>query len=75
MPEGGYFTADRGDGSTVVHYYSETIGDYTTTRGSVTFVGVPLCPDLLRYEQLGEADHWRGRIVRAFFWLLDRGRR
>ena len=29
-----------------------------------------LCPDLLRYEQLGEADSWRGRIVRTFFWLL-----
>lgn len=29
-----------------------------------------LCPDLLRYEQLGQADGWRGRVVRAFFWLL-----
>lgn len=29
-----------------------------------------LCPDLLRYEQIGEADLWRGRVVRAFFWLL-----
>ena len=33
-------------------------------------VGIPLCPDLLRYEQMGEADHLRGRIVRGFFWLL-----
>lgn len=29
-----------------------------------------LCPDLLRYEQIGEADTWRGRIVRLFFWLM-----
>lgn len=29
-----------------------------------------LCPDLLRYEQIGEADGWRGHVVRAFFWLL-----
>jgi len=29
-----------------------------------------LCPDLLRYEQIGTADGWRGRVVRAFFWLL-----
>lgn len=29
-----------------------------------------LCPDLLRYEQIGEADTFRGRVVRAFFWLL-----
>ena len=29
-----------------------------------------LCPDLLRYEQIGTADGWRGRVVRAFFWLM-----
>jgi len=28
------------------------------------------CPDLLLYEQLGEADGWRGRVVRGFFWLM-----
>lgn len=36
----------------------------------IQMVGIPLCPDLLRYEQLGEADNLRGRVVRAFFWLL-----
>ncbi len=30
------------------------------------------CPDLLRYEQIGEADTLRGRVVRTFFWLLRR---
>lgn len=29
-----------------------------------------LCPDLLRWENIGAADGWRGRVVRAFFWLL-----
>ena len=29
-----------------------------------------LCPDLLRWEQIGAADGGRGRVVRAFFWLL-----
>ena len=29
-----------------------------------------LCPDLLRWENIGEADGCRGRAVRAFFWLL-----
>jgi hypothetical protein len=29
-----------------------------------------VCPDLLRYEQIGAADRLRGRVVRAFFWLL-----
>lgn len=30
----------------------------------------PLCPDLLRLADLGEADNWRGKVVRAFFRLL-----
>lgn len=29
-----------------------------------------LCPDLLRYEQIGAADNLRGRVVRAFFWAM-----
>lgn len=33
--------------------------------------GGPLCPDLLRYEQIGEADGLRGRVVRGFFWILQ----
>jgi hypothetical protein len=40
---------------------------YTT---NLQLVGVPVCPDLLRYEQIGEADNLRGRIVRGFFWLM-----
>jgi hypothetical protein len=31
---------------------------------------VPLCPDGLRFEDLGEADNARGRVVRAFFWVM-----
>lgn len=31
---------------------------------------VYLCPDLLRYEQIGAADNLRGRVVRLFFWLM-----
>jgi hypothetical protein len=29
-----------------------------------------LCPDLLRLETIGEADAWRGKLVRAFFRVL-----
>ena len=29
-----------------------------------------LCPDLLRWENIGAADGLRGRVLRAFFWLL-----
>ncbi len=29
-----------------------------------------LCPDLLRYENIGAADRLRGRAVRAFFWIM-----
>lgn len=32
--------------------------------------GGHLCPDMLRYEQIGTADGMRGRLVRGFFWLL-----
>ena len=39
---------------------------YTLTSGLPSVV----CPDLLRYEQIGAADRLRGRVVRAFFWLL-----
>lgn len=42
---------------------------YVTKTGH-TFSHQVACPDLLRYEQIGEADTWRGRVVRAFFWLL-----
>lgn len=37
---------------------------------NVRLVGVPICPDLLDYHALGEADNLRGRVVRAFFWLI-----
>ena len=40
----------------------QTFGIYVTPDA--------LCPDLLRYEQIGEADGWRGRCVRAFFFVM-----
>jgi hypothetical protein len=39
-----------------------TLGTFVTNQH--------LCPDLLRYEQIGAADGWRGRVVRLFFWLM-----
>lgn len=44
--------------------------DFGETASSVRIVTIPMCPDLLRYDQLGEADNLRGRVVRAFFWLM-----
>lgn len=41
---------------------------FTTTGGKV--VGVPICPDLLSYEDIGAADNARGKVIRAFFWLI-----
>lgn len=29
-----------------------------------------LCPDLLRWENIGAADGIRGHVVKVFFWLL-----
>ena len=39
---------------------------------SATYTSAPywICPDLLRYEDIGAADNLRGRVVRAFFWLM-----
>jgi hypothetical protein len=45
---------------------------WNSTGSSGRLVGIPLCPDLLRHDMLGEADTWRGRLIRAFFWMLDR---
>ena len=41
-----------------------------TTATGFKLIGVPICPDLLSFADLGEADNLRGRFVRAFFWLL-----
>lgn len=61
----------------------ETTKHLLMTSGSYTIIGKPwqenasttgfpgfVCPDLLRYEQIGAADNLRGRVVRAFFWIL-----
>jgi hypothetical protein len=56
-------------------------GDGTGTRAAISASLVQardgtwvtpdhLCPDLLRWENIGAADGWRGRAVRAFFWLM-----
>jgi hypothetical protein len=37
---------------------------------SQTGIQTAVCPDLLRLGDLGPADCWRGRLVRAFFRLL-----
>jgi hypothetical protein len=47
-------------GPTAVHWSS------TATTGTHHAI----CPDLLRLSALGEADGWRGHVVRAFFRLL-----
>lgn len=40
----------------------------STVQGIMT---VPLCPDMLNYQNLGAADSFRGRLIRGFFRLLD----
>lgn len=41
-----------------------------TTDGTTKMIGVPICPDLLEYGDIGVADNLRGRMVRAFFWFM-----
>ena len=52
---------------------------YFTSSNTGLFASLPLtsnsymmyvCPDLLRYEQIGAADNLRGRVVRAFFFVM-----
>lgn len=45
---------------------------YTSVSPAASVSANPtyLCPDLLRYEQLGAADGWRGHLVRLFFRAL-----
>jgi hypothetical protein len=46
-------------------------GQEVTARTTATLVTPDhLCPDLLRYEQIGPADNLRGRVVKLFFWLM-----
>ena len=44
--------------------------DVATTSNYFQLIGVPICPDLLRYDELGVADNLRGRVIRGFFWLM-----
>lgn len=58
-----------GEYSGIVTFTEQTwLGNPTGTI--VRMVTIPMCPDLLRYDQLGEADNLRGRVVRAFFWIM-----
>jgi hypothetical protein len=44
----------------------------STTTPMFTFTSTlsAICPDLLSLDEIGAADNLRGRVVRAFFWLM-----
>ena len=63
LPTGETFLCYTEDGSPI---WYEPVPTVASTR----MVTIPICPDLLRYDQLGEADNLRGRAVRAFFWIM-----
>ncbi len=44
-------------------------GAMTTTVSKI--LGVPICPDLLSIDDMGEADGWRGQLIRGFFIVLS----
>ncbi len=50
----------------------EVTGTVVDSNGSntVKMIGVPICPDLLSIDDMGEADSWRGQVVRGFFHAL-----
>lgn len=43
---------------------------YPLGTTGVRLLVAPICPDLLDYDAIGAADGLRGRVVRAFFWLM-----
>ena len=43
----------------------------TSTINITELFGVPICPDSLSIDDIGEADSWRGRVVRGFFTVLS----
>ncbi len=45
--------------------------DYGPELTAGTTVTGAICPDLLRLSDLGEADNWRGHLVRGFFRVLQ----
>lgn len=52
----------------MIIYDGDIFGNITGV--SARFVTIPICPDLLDYELIGEADNLRGKVVRAFFWVM-----
>lgn len=42
----------------------------TNTWQPTTSTNSAICPDLLNIRDIGEADGWRGHVVRIFFRVL-----
>jgi hypothetical protein len=58
-------------GTRVTIRYLDLGQNHPSTVTTVTrLIGVPVCPDLIDWWALGEADNLRGHVVRAFFWLI-----
>lgn len=51
-------------------FYTIYRNDEPITTTGTRIVFAPICPDLLDYKMIGVADNWRGRVVRAFFWVM-----
>lgn len=49
-------------------YEGDLLGNVTGVQ--TRLVSMPICPDLLEYDMIGVADNMRGKVVRAFFWLM-----
>lgn len=48
----------------------QVLPSMTTPSFAVTSTSSAICPDLLDLDDIGVADNLRGRVVRAFFWLM-----
>lgn len=48
-----------------------SISNTADTENCPGDITIPRCADLFRYEFLGGADTLRGRVIKAFMWLMD----
>lgn len=75
-PDGGTFFSASWGGRDEDELFSPVSNDPPQQSNSVVrvtasnFPRLMHCPDLLSLHHLCSADHPRGRVVRAFFWLM-----
>ncbi len=53
-------------------FYTPSLAEMRPAVMAMTTTGThrAICPDLLSIRDIGEADGWRGRVIRGFFRVM-----